>query len=82
MQCELCKDFLTLQTVKKEGSNKNRQFYAHSKTSHCKKFYWNDDKTYNSSRFKRGACYRCGYFGCESIECNKKFDWFGNLIPI
>lgn len=72
--CEKCNKPLNFNETR-GGQNKGR-FYAK-----CCKFYWNDSKGYDINKFKNGACYRCGNYGCEVTDCEKTFDWFGNLIP-
>ena len=64
--------------VKKEGPNKGREFF---KCGKCQRFFWNDSKNYDEDKFKNGACFRCGFYGCDSTDCKEEFDWFGNLIP-
>lgn len=79
-KCDQCNDVLLFKIVKKEGPNKGREF---SKCNKCNKFYWKDTKYYkrDQEKYKIGSCYRCGYYGCDLIDCKKQFDWFGNLIP-
>ena len=79
MKCD-CNSNCKLSIVKKEGPNKGREFY-HCATNKCKCFKWKDSKTYDPTKFKNGACFRCGYYGCEITDCNREFDWFGNKIP-
>lgn len=64
-------------TVKKDGPNKGRKFYK-CKTSACNFFSW---VGYNPGRFKNGACYRCGRWGCDLVDCEETTDFYGNLIP-
>jgi len=76
----LCKKEASLFTVKKEGVNKNREFYK-CELNVCDFFAWNDSKNYDTNKFKKGSCFRCGRYGCDGTDCDEKFDWFGNRIP-
>lgn len=77
--CHCGKPAITL-TVKKDGSNKGRQFFT-CKERECKFFEWADGVKYDRRKFKVGACWRCGRYGCDGIDCEKTTDWFGNIIP-
>ncbi len=69
-------------TVLKEGPNKGRKFLK-CQSENCKFWQWEDalPRGYDPSRFKSGACFRCGHYGCEITDCDRKLDWFGNKIP-
>jgi hypothetical protein len=66
-------------TVKKKGPNSGKSFFTCKKRK-CKYFEWKETR-YDSSRFRRGSCYRCGRYNCDAEECEEEFDWFGNKIP-
>ena len=72
-----CRCKLLFRRVTKEGPNQGREFCK----CNCGKFYWQDSNGYDNSRFKNGACFRCGNYRCEIETCQRSFDWFGNLIP-
>lgn len=35
---------------------------------------------YDPSKFKRGSCFRCGRYRCDSVDCDEIHDIFGNII--
>ena len=76
MICTICKKDLEFK-ITQNGKNKGREYAK----CECNKFYWNDSINYNPEKFKNGSCYRCGTWGCEITDCEKSFDWYGNLIP-
>jgi hypothetical protein len=74
-----CKKELPLLTVKKEGTNKGKEFYS---CRECNYFSWkNSCDSYNPNKFKQGSCYRCGRWGCDAIDCQQKRGYYGNDIP-
>ena len=77
LDCDQCHKPLLFLKVRKEGPNKGREFCK----CPCGKFCWNDSIHYNNDDFNDGKCFRCGYYGCEVTDCDKTFDFRGNLIP-
>lgn len=73
--CSVCDKELKF-NVTRTGPNAGRLY-----SKCCNKFYWGDSKGYDIDKFKNGACFRCGNYKCEVTDCDKTFDWFGNLIP-
>jgi hypothetical protein len=77
----------------KNGQNKGKKFYKcqNQPSLKCLDFFqWEHQekkaqikskKEYDSDRFKRGSCFRCGRWGCYADACYQTHDWFGNLIP-
>ena len=76
-----CGDTAKCFTVRKEGPNTGRKFYTCANNRTCKFFEWVDGNNYNPEKFKTGACYRCGRWGCDATDCDEEYDWFGNKIP-
>lgn len=74
-----CKIKASMKTVTKEGENKGRKFYTCPQGA-CNFFKWDTSK-YDPRNFKPGSCYRCGTWGCEITDCDKKYDYYGNFIP-
>ncbi len=77
-RCKCKKDMIKLR-VKKEGNNQGRYFWK-CKENKCNQFIW-DPPQYDPSKFKRGACYKCGRWNCDAVDCEETHDWFGIPIP-
>lgn len=77
MNCK-CGTNAVLLAVKKEGPNKGKKFYT-CNTKTCDFFSW--ENKYDPKKFKNGACFRCGRYGCYIEDCENKTDFYGNVIP-
>ena len=78
-----CGKPLRVWKVYKEGPTKGQTFYKCA-LQKCQFWQWAHDmvvSSYDPQRFKPGACYRCGFYGCEITDCDRKLDWFGHIIP-
>jgi len=77
--CNLCPASSISHSAKNPG---RKYFHCPKEQNRCKFFGWGDsrDYEYGNDRFKNGSCFRCGYYNYEVTDCEREFDFFGNLI--